>query len=802
MRGYTDLESGASRQIGAMTNEVIGTFFISLALFAGTSGWSALAAAGMLAFFTWFSGDGHYNAAVTLSKAVGKDKDIGINAAVKCILAQIVGAVLAVLFAGFVAGGAPSAPSSGGLTSGVADLLLTLVLIYSMDFDGRNRGLGYFAGLSAFPSALGANASVVLGVVLGNAALGNGLTLGAGTLWGAGAPLVAGALFPFLGDVFGKIPRSNELLGTFFFGTMAFSIGFGNAFAVGAALHTVSQIFPGTYNPAATLYGFAKAGFPMATVADPIIDIVVQSVGAALAAIVTTFLGTAAGVPAAVDIGPACVLELLFTIVFVNVATDADTLNRGVGYFAATTAFASSFNTAFGLGLYLAGLAGFGSGSLAMTSLVNPLVGGLLGGFLAGKFSEFNQLVGTLFLFLFAGSTSNILALGAALATLTTAYGGNLNPALNFADVKTSGFQVGGAVVGSLLANWAGLSGGSVSAGGLSDGGKSIAAEILLGAFLAQTYASKGDNVTTGLSYYALLAALGATAGSLANPALVLGNWVGGGILGGGFDFGVDALIGLVGHVAAPALGAFLSDHIFNLHSKLMLDKAQLDSSEFFGSFLLVALAAGVAGAGDDAPTALAYGLVIATVYKWLGSANDFFPAVSAYRAFGSNADVVGFLKKLVAQTLGALVAAAFAAWLFAAAGGHEAAAAVHAPAPEPVAAPAAAAAAAPAAAAARRALQAILSDPLRNGILAGMFWAWSYNFKASGINQALTYFTAVTIFAGVNINGAASLGAALYGAATGGGFGFATDTDFWFAFLAPVVGAVLAGRLEGPLGK
>jgi hypothetical protein len=290
----------------------------------------------------------------------------------------------------------------------------------------------------------------------------------------------------------------------------------------------------------------------------------------------------------------------------------------------------------------------------------------------------------------------------------------------------------------------------------------------------------------------------GKTAGSIANPAVALGGFIGGGILGGGFDFG--GIIGRVGHIAIPVVAALVGGPLFDIvPGKLMLDKAQLDASEFFGSFLLVTAAAGVAGAGADSTT-FAYGIALAFVYAQYPA--DGIPAISAYNAFGKGADVVGFLKKLVAQTLGALVAAAFAAWLFAAAGGHEAAAAVHAPAPEPVAAPAAAAAAAPAAAAARRALQAILSDPLRNGILAGMFWAWSYNFKASGINQALTYFTAVTIFAGVNINGAASLGAALYGAATGGGFGFATDTDFWFAFLAPVVGAVLAGRLEGPLGK
>ena len=38
----------------------------------------------------------------------------------------------------------------------------------------------------------------------------------------------------------------------------------------------------------------------------------------------------------------------------------APSLTKGLSYFAVTTAFASSFNPAFGLGLYVAGLAGFG----------------------------------------------------------------------------------------------------------------------------------------------------------------------------------------------------------------------------------------------------------------------------------------------------------------------------------------------------------------------------------------------------------------------------------------------------------
>ena len=94
MSGYKDLESGGSKQASALVNEAFGTFFISLALFAGVSGWSALAVGGAVAFFSWFEKAGQYNAAVTLSNCVGKNPSMGLTAGIMCIVAQVVGALL------------------------------------------------------------------------------------------------------------------------------------------------------------------------------------------------------------------------------------------------------------------------------------------------------------------------------------------------------------------------------------------------------------------------------------------------------------------------------------------------------------------------------------------------------------------------------------------------------------------------------------------------------------------------------------------------------------------------------------
>ena len=798
--GYKDLESG-SFAAKPLTNEAFGTFFITLALLSGVSGWGALAVGGMLGFFSWFESAGQYNAAVTLSNCVGKNASMGLVAGVMCIVAQIVGAALAVAFTGLFQDGSASVPD-GSLASGLSDALLTIVLLYTFakNNNGLDLGLAYFSGLSAFPSALGANASAAVGVVVGNLLLGNGLAIGMDLVWAAGAPLAAGAAFPFLADLLTKIPRGGEALGTFFFATLSFSIGFDNAFAIGTSLHTVSNIFPGTYNPALTLAAWAKGGFNMSVVADPVLDIVAQVVGTALSAILLTgVLGGSAAVPSAVSLGPAAAIEGLFALVLAltYLSKDASTLTKGLAYYAAVTACASSYNTAFGLGLYVAGLGGFGEGALALTALVDPLVAGVAAGVLDGKLSDLNELLGTFLLFVFVGSTTDALALGAAFVTLHTVYAGaTLNPALTYAQggVNVNAFlrQFGGAALGGLVATYAGVGGGAATSdGGLSDGGRSIVAEALLAALLVKTYATNGnDHTSNGLSYFALLAALGGAAGSLANPALVLGDWLGGGLLGDGFDFGVDALLGLAGHLGAPLLGAALAGHLFALPSKLMLDKASLSSDEFFGGFLAVLAAAGVAGS-DAASTDLAYGVVLMAIYNIVTTKTDIFPLVSAYRTLGSGdpaSGAVEFLKRLAAQTLGAVLAGLAAGWLFASDGRRALGDAL--PAVEGAGHPAA------------RRLGIDLPDGLLNGLLLGLLVAYGFDYCKNTLHLGVTFFVATSVFGGVELNGASSLATSLVGLVTGGGAGFATDADWWAAFLAPVVGGILAGRLAGLLGK
>jgi len=822
MSSYKDLETGGTRQLGAIANETVGSFFITIALMAGVSGWGALAAAGMVAYFTWFEPSGQYNAAVTLSQsASSNNRAMALVAGLKCIAAQIVGAALAVLFSGVFTGGSASVPA-GSLSSGLGDVVLTLVLLYTFDLgvekprSGLDVGLAFFSGLSAFGSALGANPSVVLGVCLGNAVLGNGLNLGMDLAWAVGAPALAGAAFPYLSDVLLKIPRVNELVGTFLFAVLAFSIGFDSAFAVGVSLHAVSNIFPGTYNPALSLAAWAKGGFEMSVIGDPILDILAQTAGCALAAIVSSIIGTDGAIPAAAELGMPAVFEATFAVVlaFVYLAK-AENLTNGVAYVAIVTASASSVNPAFGLGLYVAGLAGFGRASLALTAILDPMLAGVVAGVAHGKLDQLNELVGTLLLLLFAGATSaggggasNGLALGAAFVALHTIYAdATFNPAITLAksgvELNTKLLQVGGAAIGGLLATYGGIGGELASPGGLSDGGRSLVAEVLLAALLAKTYEANGaDHLSTGLSYYALLAALGAAAGSLANPALVLGCWLGNGLLGTGFDFGLDALLGLLGHLAAPLLGARFYREIFALPDQLMLSKAGLQADELFGSFLAVLAAAGVAQAasiGDSA--ALAYALMLMSIYNIYSSATDIFPAVSAYRTLRRGDDpvkgLVAFAQKLVAQTLGAILAALLAGWLFADDGRRLLA--------EPHTAPHHAKTPTAHASLARRlgvGLPLDLPDGLLNGLLAALLFAWACDVARSTLNLGVAYFTMVSVFSDVTINGAASLATALVGLVTGGGADFATDLVWWTAFLAPIIGGVLAALLAPLVGK
>ena len=87
---------------------------------------------------------------------------------------------------------------AGDLSAGLTDAVLTLLVLLSWaaTTNGLERGLVYFSGLAAFASQFGANASVVLGVLLANAATGGGLDLGQGALVAVAAPLATAALAP------------------------------------------------------------------------------------------------------------------------------------------------------------------------------------------------------------------------------------------------------------------------------------------------------------------------------------------------------------------------------------------------------------------------------------------------------------------------------------------------------------------------------------------------------------------------------------------------------------------------------
>jgi len=94
------------------------------------------------------------------------------------------------------------------------------------------------------------------------------------------------------------------------------------------------------------------------------------------------------------------------------------------------------------------------------------------------------------------------------------------------------------------------------------------------------------------------------------------------------------------------------------------------------------------------------------------------------------------------------------------------------------------------------------LPDGLLNGLLAALLFAWACDVARSTLNLGVAYFTMVSVFSDVTINGAASLATALVGLVTGGGADFATDLVWWTAFLAPIIGGVLAALLAPLVGK
>ena len=96
---------------------------------------------------------------------------------------------------------------------------MQLVITYIASSDALVLGLSYFSGLVAFGASIGStgNPAVAVGVVVGNAILGNGLTFSNTVIARCVVPLVAGSFGGVLLDLVGKkIPHFLESLGSFY----------------------------------------------------------------------------------------------------------------------------------------------------------------------------------------------------------------------------------------------------------------------------------------------------------------------------------------------------------------------------------------------------------------------------------------------------------------------------------------------------------------------------------------------------------------------------------------------------------
>ena len=679
-----------------------------------------------------------------------------------------------------------SSDGAGDLSAGLTDALLTLIVLMSWksSTSGLDKGLVYFASLSALASQFGANASIVLGVVLANAATGGGLDLGMGTIVAVGVPLATAALSPVLLNLMSEVlPKLTnginkamipELLGAFFFGLLYFSISASDdalaPLAVGVALLTAHTLVPtADLNPTVTIAKWVKAK-KFVDWFDPILIVLSQTVGVLLATIVGSFVGISAAVPEASLLGASAALEAIFafvlSVLYLSFGGKANTTVAALGYFACISSFASSFNPALHLGTVVGGMIGFGGGGgFAVTTALVPLAAGVIAGIVYGTTdANVNEAIGAfvVLITLASGSATPALTLGAMIAALSTAYkGGTFNPALLVSSMSSNlakiSFQFAGSFAGGLFASWAGLAAEFSSPGLLT----SPIAEILLVAVLMRVYGDGGESA--GLAYFALLAVFSGTAGSIGNPATVLGAWFANGVLGSGFDFGTNALIATLSHLAAPMVGGLCSAMLFSMLTRELcfdlFNKAGLSVTDFVGSFLIVLSASGVS---DD----LAYSVAVMLVIHMIFSSDraDLFPAISAYRLLGEGVDVIGFVKKLLVQTLGALAAGVVSGWLL---GGT---------------------------------IGGVDDESVSSAVLYGTLWGltlgWLYKYAPGDLGFAVGFFALATTFGAYN--GASLLGGAILSADVS-----SLTSPVWLAsFFAPLLGGILSARLPALLGK
>jgi glycerol uptake facilitator-like aquaporin len=364
--------------------------------------------------------------------------------------------------------------------------------------------------------------------------------------------------------------------------------------------------------------------------------------------------------------------------------------------------------------------------------------------------------VANLFIVLTAGTGAGAFNLGCMTIALHAAFGSNcqFNPAVDFGNSRSFGgalswvYMIVGAAIGTYLANQGGVAAGAAQSAGFNVNG--FVAELLAVVLLQKV---GGSGVNEGFAYYALLTTFGGAAGSIFNPATSVGLWLGNAINGGGLALGADALTGLAVHLVATFGGAFLSKEVFANADKISLDKAGLDNNEFWGSFWAIFFAAG----GSDP---FFYGLALMVTYSLYNA--DIFPAVSAANAFGKGADAVGFVKKLVAQTLGAVVARFVAGWVVGSNG-------------------------APAAGS--------INDSIIQSILFGFVFVTFVAASANFFHRGLVYMVSAFFFAATNFNSAATLAAALT-SGTAGLVASVSSTAWLAAFFGPVIGGIVAARL------
>ena len=412
--------------------------------------------------------------------------------------------------------------------------------------------------------------------------------------------------------------------------------------------------------------------------------------------------------PALVD----CLATAALALAYLAKSSAVDT---GLAYFGllfSLSAVATSmFNPALAIAPYLAGIAGFGGGGggLPLVTLISGLAGAVLAGSADKPKAYFpREAIGVFYVYLVVGTSSGggifgALAIGATTLAVTKIYHADLNPAVTLGasynpavsvahNLRNSSStilqQLAGATFAAMLgASWPdGFDGTAEATEAVSI--KAATAEVLAAFLLIKAYPAlrlERDPQILGLSYFAILAAFSSTMTSVANPALVVGRFLGNGLLptygdiGSGFDLSAGAMKPLLAHTLAPLVGALICAawnrgfvkvevEFQKLLRELKLSRGMVKPGELLGSFLLVVLFSAI---GSDSPEALlACGIALMAALTMVPN-QDLLPTITVGRIFSgmtlksSRAQVMELLLSICFQTLGAVLAIYLSAWLF-----------------------------------------------------------------------------------------------------------------------------------------